>query len=459
MRRKHIHTRTISKLPPEAFIEEYINDTHKIYDDEKKSNKINGYRHRNSIDNTEKAQQQETRNSITQITKRKKKKVDTAHVVLLGIENTGKTSIFNQLRFFCGTHPISDMELSQCKILCIKHLIRCANQLCFKCATSTKLFTSVSDKNRRLIMKYSSFTEFTIDSIEININNTEHLSNLKKELKTIFQDKGIIKTYSMRNFKIEMNSEYFLNRLYKYFDIKYQCNFQDYLMLYHLTEYPVDELIEDKENKYHPWSITITDVCGQRNKRTSWSTILNIRYTAVLFVISLSDYNKIDKKLNCNKLIEQFELLSSICQIKLFMDNISNFIIILNKKDLFEMLLLKYKISFFDNFPIFLCDRFHCKNWKKNYKDSVYDKENINKQSIANKNRLQFKFDKSREFDSQYIIEFIKKEIMLILPDKIKQNMRIYITCVIQNTFQYVVQTLTQEIVHMEQVYKASMLQ
>ena len=32
MKRKHIHSRTISRLPPEAFIEEYIND--KKEDDE-----------------------------------------------------------------------------------------------------------------------------------------------------------------------------------------------------------------------------------------------------------------------------------------------------------------------------------------------------------------------------------------------------------------------------------------
>lgn len=77
MKRKHIHTRTISKLPPEAFIEEFINDTHKIHDNVEK------YKSENNITKQ----------------KKKKKKSDTARVVLLGIENVGKTSIFNQLRF------------------------------------------------------------------------------------------------------------------------------------------------------------------------------------------------------------------------------------------------------------------------------------------------------------------------------------------------------------------------
>ena len=82
MRRKHIHTRTISKLPPEAFIEEYINDTHK------EISRSNGSRHRDSV---------EYKGDIKK--KKKKKKSDTARVVLLGVENVGKTSIFNQLRY------------------------------------------------------------------------------------------------------------------------------------------------------------------------------------------------------------------------------------------------------------------------------------------------------------------------------------------------------------------------
>lgn len=334
-------------------------------------------------------------------------------------------------------------------------MIKCANILCIKCISNNVLFQNVSDKNRELIIKYSSYNDFTIDTIEIDINNIQTLSNLKKDLKQIFQDKGVIKTYSFWNFKLTLNSEYFLARLYQFFDIKYKCTFQDYMMLYHVTDYPVDELIENQEkDKYsNKWSITITDVCGERNKRTSWSTILNIRYTAVLFVISLSDYDKYHPTLNCNKLIEQFELLSSLIQIKSFMDNISNLIIVFNKKDLFETQLLKYKISFYQHFPIFLCERFHHKNIKNVYKDSIYDEENNNLQNITNKNRLQFKFDKSKEYDSQYIIDFLKKELVEILPSEIQNNLRIYITCVIQNTFSYVVQTLTQEIVHMEQQY------
>eukprot|EP01084_Bolivina_argentea_P022970 42748_1 len=343
MKRKHIHTRTISRLPPEAFIEEYINE--------------------------KKEQDSQNKND----TNKNKNKKAVARVVLLGTENTGKTSIFNQLRFFCGSNPITDVELKECKSICIKQLITCAINLSRLCINNNNLFNCVLESNRKLIIKYA----------DMNINNilNNDTMKIKKELKLIFKDTGIIETYISNNFKFQLNSQYFLNRLYKYFDNEYNCTFNDYLMVYKSTDFIHDELITDER-----WSITITDVSGNRNNRTQWLSLFTIRYTAMIYVISLADYNQYSNNILCyNKLIEQFELLCNLMQVKMFMQNISNIIIILNKKDIFENQVTKCNISFYEFFPIFLVERFYFKNRNKTYKDTIYDKENNNLKLIPKK--------------------------------------------------------------------------
>lgn len=428
MKRKHVHTRTVSRLPPDAFIEEFINDRK---DEEEKID------HNTSVHTNKKT---------------KRSKDDIAHVIILGAENTGKTTLFNQLRYFCGSHGISDSEMDECKVLCIKHLMKCASNLCRNCISLNLL---KEQNNTQIIMTYATYSDTFIN--QMNVSN--QLSKIKQQLKKIFHDKCIIKTFSVSHYDLVMNSEYFLKRLYKYFDEKYQCHFEDYLMLYHDSALPIDEIIEFQ--KPHKWNITVTDVCGQRALRPSWTSILNIRYTACLFVVSLSDYNVFyrngDKQIFYNKLIEQFELLSNMMKIPQFVNNISNIIVILNKKDVFEKQLKKHNISFYKHFPLFLCKQFHFENRGNQSKENMYCEQNSDLDVIKKKNRMQFEFDKAKEFDSEYIIEYIKRQITKILPDALQQKMRIYITSIIAPTFKYVVDTLCMEIVHMEQLYKSSM--
>eukprot|EP01084_Bolivina_argentea_P139982 246205_1 len=99
MKRKHIHTRTVSRLPPEAFLEDLAvhDDKNDDFDEAYIENGIN-----------EKKEKPNYKQRYDQYGR--EIEADKARVIILGTEYTGKTSVFNQLRNFCGNHPIKKMN-------------------------------------------------------------------------------------------------------------------------------------------------------------------------------------------------------------------------------------------------------------------------------------------------------------------------------------------------------------
>ena len=211
------------------------------------------------------------------------------------------------------------------------------------------------------------------------------------------------------------------------------------------------------------------------------ASVINNNYTAILFVASLADFdrynmvsnndkysnndnnndsnniNKNIKVLNSNKLIESMELLKNLISLSYFKN--TNIILILNEKDIFDDKLTKHKISFLKNFPIHLTQRFYYKNKTKKYNDNIYSLQNeaSNGTKKTTSSAFNLSFDKTKEFDPNYCIQFIKQQFTQIVPNNLQKSLRIYITCAIAtDTFHYVLQTLTQEIIHMEQQRKVT---
>ena len=438
--------------------------------------------------------------------------VETAKVLILGTELTGKTSIFKQLRRYCGDHPVSRYELEMSKPLCVEHILRVANELSKKCIElrmDGNKDIKVREENEQLIVKYASLSFDLLDAQQPiiyknddenkdtnnnsnnNIYDTSHnafwdkeigmkynSTKLLSQLKILFQDPGIIRTYGYCQNELINNAQWFLKRMYSYFDQKFIPTFDDYVRLQ--SKIGVYDEISKLSSS---WNLSITDLCGKRSQRTTWASVINNNYTAILFVASLADFdryntisnqdninnnnnnnsiNKNNKKLMNNKLIESMELLKNLVALSYFKN--TNIILILNEKDIFDDKLTKHKISFVKHFPIHMTSRFYYKNKSKKYNDNIYNYNNINGNTEANaggntktSNLLNLSFDKTKEYDPNYCIQYIKQQFTNIVPNNLQKSLRIYITCAIAtDTFHYVLQTLTQEIIHMEQQRKVT---
>jgi hypothetical protein len=234
--------------------------------------------------------------------------------------------------------------------------------------------------------------------------------------------------------------------------------------------------VYDEISRLSPtWNLSITDVSGKRSQRTLWASVMDSNYTAVLFVASLASfdqYSYVSSNRRVNKLIESMELLKWLVQVSYFES--TNVILILNQKDVFDKKLSERRISFAKNFPLHLTERFYYDNQQKKFpRDGLYEfvhseeekkemqkhddqqlqREAQKEMEKQKKSYYHIKFDATKEFDQNYCIEYIKGEFSRILPPKLRKTLRIYITCAIAtDTFGFVLTTLTQQIIHIEQM-------
>ena len=227
--------------------------------------------------------------------------VETAKVLILGTECTGKTSIFKQLRRYCGDHPVSRTELENSKPLCVEHILRVANELSKKCIElrmEGNKDIKVRDENESLIVKYASLSFDLLDEQpqiinnnnsdskdnELKINNNIYYNNkfwekeigmkynsdkLLSQLKILFQDPGIIRTYGYCQNDLINNAQWFLKRMYSYFDAKFVPTFDDYVRLQ--SKIGVYDEISKLSSS---WNLSITDLSGKRSQRTTWGIFI-----------------------------------------------------------------------------------------------------------------------------------------------------------------------------------------
>ncbi|ETO17837.1 guanine nucleotide-binding protein alpha subunit, partial [Reticulomyxa filosa] len=153
---------------------------------------------------------------------------------------------------------------------------------------------------------------------------------------------------------------------------------------------------------------------------------MDSHYTAVLFVISLADYNLNHELNEChhrvNRLIESMELLHSIVGLSYFKN--TNFIFMFNHKDIFDRKLLHFKIPFSQHFPDDTPSRY-------DLVDSIDPSNPYPHEHEYDHDDMHVEFDSTKDLDSTYIINFLKQQFTLILPPHLRNTLRIYITCAI----------------------------
>ncbi|KAJ3449993.1 guanine nucleotide-binding protein alpha-4 subunit-related [Anaeramoeba flamelloides] len=247
----------------------------------------------------------------------KKKRSNEIRIVLLGAGESGKSTFIKQMKFIANGDFDSQDKLNT------KALIRktCFNQMKVLISNSERLGINLENKELANEIKKKN-----------DIDNWD--SNFGRELKTLWDDIGIKKTYQFRNKKFHLNdsASYFFNSLERISEDDYDPITEDVLRCRVTTVGLYEETYE-----FDKYEITFIDVGGQRSERKKWNHCFE-RANSMIFFASLTGYCQVLlENSGINRMKESLNLFSQVCKSPWFVS--SSIILFLNKQDLFKDLI------------------------------------------------------------------------------------------------------------------------
>eukprot|EP01100_Stratorugosa_tubuloviscum_P004750 TRINITY_DN219_c1_g3_i3.p1 TRINITY_DN219_c1_g3~~TRINITY_DN219_c1_g3_i3.p1 ORF type:complete len:355 (-),score=162.00 TRINITY_DN219_c1_g3_i3:251-1315(-) len=250
----------------------------------------------------------------------KKQQIQEVKLLLLGPGESGKSTIFKQMRLLQAKGgAFSQEELTAQRVIIYGN-----------CLTQMKVIVSAAEK-----------LTYTFDSPE-NQERAERLSKLftagdswtievGQDIKALWQDQAIKKAYEHRDKDYQLNDSaaYFFDNIDRILESNYIPNAQDALRA-RIRTTGVDEAVYDFEQV----NFRVIDVGGQRSERRKWIHYFD-NVTAVLFVAALSEYDQtLREDATQNRMKESMHLFKDICS-NPFFEN-TPFILFLNKSDIFR---------------------------------------------------------------------------------------------------------------------------
>lgn len=236
-------------------------------------------------------------------------------LLLLGAGESGKSTVFKQMRKIYG-NPITSDDRDHLKKLCYINMIQTV---------------TILHKN---LAKYSLLDEFkakaSLDGLRAIRDESMLSAADAQNLKSVWMDDAIQKLWKRRSaLPVSESVQFFLDRIDEVCRPDYEMSDNDLLRVRVRTVGITSEtfLISGV-------SFNIYDVGGQRNERRKWIHCFE-GVTAVIFVAALSEYNQLlfeDSKMN--RMIEAIQLFDEVCNNQ-FLQH-STMILFLNKRDLFE---------------------------------------------------------------------------------------------------------------------------
>lgn len=244
---------------------------------------------------------------------------DKVKLLLLGAGESGKSTIFRQMKILYGK-PFSPEEEGKSIAPVVQN-----NVLCF--------LKSLCDQLRRRgrVDELSSETRAaftTIDAMEDDsMLSTQHYAPFQ----TFWSDAIVQEVWNRRSdFHIIESTAKFLEEqnLSRLCSDSYVASQEDLL----LTRIRTSGIVEE-EFVIDGVAFAIYDVGGQRNERKKWIHCFDC-VTAVIFVAGLSEYDqKLYEDTSTNRMMEALELFKEVVNNQYFLE--SSMIIFLNKLDLF----------------------------------------------------------------------------------------------------------------------------
>eukprot|EP01132_Coremiostelium_polycephalum_P004247 gene4247-5316_t len=238
-------------------------------------------------------------------------------ILLLGAGESGKSTIFKQLKILQDNGSWTEQELTD-----YRHSVYVN--------VTSQMFVLVQAAER---FSYSLLPE-NIDGAE-RIKNRQHLtdewsSQVGQDIMSLWSDPSIQLAYERRDKEFQLNdsAKYFFDSLERILGSNYIPSPQDALRTRIMTKG-----IIEADVVFEGISMKIIDVGGQRSQRRKWIHCFD-RVSAVIFVAGLSEYDQYLREDNTvNRMDESLSLFTEICNSQWFLS--TSMILFLNKKDLF----------------------------------------------------------------------------------------------------------------------------
>jgi len=252
---------------------------------------------------------------------------DEVKLLLLGPGESGKSTIFKQMKILQKKGGFSKEELQSYKYIVYGN---CVTQMKVLVSATTKLNISISAENEQRAARLTN----------VPPGGDSWSLELAQDIKALWSDSGIKQTYASRdeNYQLNDSAAYFFDNIDRFMDPGYVPTKDDVLRARVRSTG-----IEEAEFTFEDITFRMCDVGGQRSERRKWIHCFE-SVTAVIFCVALSEYDqKLREDETQNRMKESIILFDEVCNSQFFKN--TNFIIFFNKTDLFKEKIQRVDLS------------------------------------------------------------------------------------------------------------------
>jgi len=254
---------------------------------------------------------------------------DEVKLLLLGPGESGKSTIFKQMKIIQDNGGFSKEELNGFKYIVY---MNCISQMKVLASIVVKYDIPLGEESNKLRVAKLTKTATSVD---------ENWSpGLAQDIKALWSDSGIQAAVHMGDTHLQLNDSapYFFNNIDRFIDPNYVPMDQDVLRA-RVRSTGVNEAVY----RFEEIPFRVIDVGGQRSERRKWLHCFD-SVDAVLFCVSMSEYDQVLREDDKQKrMTESMLLFDEICNCHSFRN--TTFILFLNKIDLFQIKLAKVDLS------------------------------------------------------------------------------------------------------------------
>jgi len=249
-------------------------------------------------------------------------------LLLLGPGESGKSTVFKQMKIIQKNGGYKEDELLAYKFIIFGN---CITQMKVIVSAAMKIGIEMeTEENKARAARIS----------KLPAAGDAWSRQVGEDIKELWADKGIQQAYEYRDkiFQLNDSAAYFFQNIERFIEPNYVPSEQDVLRARVRTTG-----IEEALFAFEDMAFRMLDVGGQRSERRKWIHCFD-SVTAVVFCASLSEYDQsLREDDGQNRMKESLLLFDEICNSPWFKD--TNFILFLNKTDLFREKIQKIDLS------------------------------------------------------------------------------------------------------------------
>jgi len=253
-----------------------------------------------------------------QLNEDRKKIKSEIKILLLGPGESGKSTVFKQMKIIQDHGGYSKEELMEYKYVVFGN---CISQM--KCLVEAAQILGIG---------VAPYNKLCFDRIASASPGGDAWSlQIAHDIKSLWSDKGIQDVFEMKDkyFQINDCAAYFFENVDRFVADGYIPTQQDVLRARVRTTG-----IQEAEFKFEELEFRMLDVGGQRSERRKWIHCFD-SVTAVMFCVALSEYDQtLREDATQNRMKESLLLFDEVCNSHWF--KAASFILFLNKTDLFR---------------------------------------------------------------------------------------------------------------------------